>query len=88
MRARYIVVAVLFLLGFGVKSFVVMAVEAASRAKESVTLDISQMRWGANNLPVEEFQDLSLVFPVFPALTDLKESSSPDFLATIASKER
>jgi hypothetical protein len=88
MRARYIVVAVLFLLGFGVKPFTVMAVEAASRAKGGVTFDISQMHWDANNLPVEEFHDMSLVFPVFPAVTDLKESSSPDFLATIASKER
>ena len=65
MRAGHVVVAVLFLLGFGVKSFIVMAVEAASRAKGSVTLDVSQMHRDANNLPVEEFHDMSLAFPVF-----------------------
>ena len=88
MRAGHVVVAVLFLLGFGVKSFIVMAVEAASRAKGSVTLDVSQMHRHANKLPVEEFHDVSLVFPVFPAATGLKESSGPDSFTTIASKER
>ena len=88
MRAVHVIVAVLFLLGFSVKWFTVMAVEAASWAKGSVTLDVSQMHRDANNLPVEEFHDMPLVFPVFPATTGLKESSGPDFFATIASKER
>lgn len=90
MRAGHIVVAVLILLGLGVKtaSFPVLAAEAASRSKTSVGLDVSQMHRDAKNLPVEEFHDMTFVFPVFPAVTDLKEFSSPGFFATISSKKK
>ena len=88
MPARHIVVAVLILLGLSVNitSFTVLAAEAASRSKRSVSLDVSQMHRDAKNLSVEEFHDMTFVFPVFPAVTDLKEFYSP--VATISSKER
>jgi hypothetical protein len=63
MRAHHIVVAALILIGIGVKVTVVstMTAEADSRAKRSV--DASQMQ---QNLPVEEFHDMTFVFPVRP----------------------
>lgn len=62
MRAHHIVVAALILIGIGVKVTVVstMTAEADSRAK---SVDASQMQ---QNLPVEEFHDMTFVFPVRP----------------------
>jgi hypothetical protein len=68
MRAHYIIVAVLILLGLGVKmtSFTALTAETVLRSKRSVSVDVSQMHQNTKNLQVEQFHDMTLVFPVFP----------------------
>ncbi len=63
MRTHHIVVATLILLGVGLKvtSFSTVTTEADSRSKRSVHVSQTQQ-----NLPVEEFHDMTFVFPVRP----------------------
>lgn len=63
MRAHHIVVAILILIGIGVKmtSFTTLTAEWDSRSKGSVNVSQTQQ-----NLPTEEFHDMTFVFPVRP----------------------
>lgn len=63
MRAHYIVIATLTLIGVGVKvaSFATLIAESDSRSKGAV--HVSQMQ---QNLPIEKFHDMTFVFPVRP----------------------
>lgn len=63
MRTHHIVVAALILLGVGlmVTSFSTLTTEPNSRSKGSVHVSQTQQ-----NLPVEEFHDMTFVFPVRP----------------------
>jgi hypothetical protein len=69
MRAHHIfaVVAVI-LAGIGVKLPFLAAptAEAESRSIASLSADISQMHHSIENIQVQKFHDMSLVFPVHP----------------------
>lgn len=67
MRAYHAVAIVaIILIGFGSKLFFFTpsTVEADARPVVSVRMDVSQMQQNIKNLPVQEFHDRSLEFPV------------------------
>jgi hypothetical protein len=68
MRERHIILAVLILLGLGVKaiSFTALTAEAASRSNGIAIEDVSRIHQNIRSLPDESFHDMTLVFPAFP----------------------
>jgi len=66
MRAHHVIAIVaVILVGVGVKLifFPVPTAEADLLSIKSVGMDVSQLHQNAENLPVQKFHDLSLVFP-------------------------
>ena len=66
MRIHYaIAIAAAVLLGFGVKVFFFSAPAGADSffSVNTATVDVYQKHRNIENLPVQEFQDMSLVFP-------------------------
>jgi hypothetical protein len=66
MRAYHIIAVVaVILVGVGAKLifFTAPAAEADPLSINSVGVDVSQLQQNAKNLPVQKFQDMSLVFP-------------------------
>ena len=66
MRAHHVIAIVaVILVGVGAKLifFPVPTAEADLFSIKSVGMDVSQLHQNAENLPVQKFHDLSLVFP-------------------------
>ncbi len=66
MRAHHVIAVVaVILVGVGVKLifFTAPTAEADPLSITSVGVDVSQLHQNAENLPVQEFHDMSLVFP-------------------------
>jgi len=66
MRAHHVIAVVaVILVGVGVKQifFTAPTAEAESLSIKSVGVDVSQLHRNVKNLPVQEFHDMSLVFP-------------------------
>jgi hypothetical protein len=69
MRAHHVIALVaVILVGIGVKLpfFAAPLAEAESRSINSVSVDVSPLHHNIENLPVQKFHDMSLVFPVVP----------------------
>jgi hypothetical protein len=69
MRAYHVIAVVaVILVGIGVKLpfFTAPIAEADWRSIISLSADISQMHHSIQNIQVEKFHDMSLVFPVLP----------------------
>ena len=64
MRALHVIAMIAAVLaGVGLKPFFLAAptAEANSRPGEAVRVDISQIHWSSQNLPVQTFHDMTLV---------------------------
>ena len=69
MRAHHVIaVVVVVLVGIGMKLpfFAAPLAEADSRSIKDVSVDVSPMHQNIENLPVQKFHDMTLVFPVVP----------------------
>jgi hypothetical protein len=70
MRAYHVIAAVaviaVILVGIGVKLpfFATPIAEADSRFSNGIGADVSQMHQNSKNVPVQEFHDMTFVFPV------------------------
>jgi hypothetical protein len=65
MRAHHVIAVVAVGVGVKLIFFAAPTAEADSLSIKSMSVNVSQMHQNIKNLPVQEFHDMSLVFPVF-----------------------